>query len=90
MILNFEGQAEGAETDTVIDQIIGKLAEDALAKSRDRRGGTTSPRMVVVNHALPTDVPFPPTSEAPSRCDWLRECEQVRVVHARPAMPVTP
>lgn len=33
LILNFEGQAEGVTTDAVIDQIISKLSEDALAKS---------------------------------------------------------
>jgi MoxR-like ATPase len=33
MILNFEGQAEGVSTDTVIEQIIKKLPEDSLAQA---------------------------------------------------------
>jgi MoxR-like ATPase len=31
MILNFEGQAEGIGADDVLEQIVAKLSEDALA-----------------------------------------------------------
>jgi MoxR-like ATPase len=33
MILNFEGQAEGVSADAVVEEILGKLSEDALAAS---------------------------------------------------------